>query len=66
MVKCVTYVLQLYQGSQRTSPPQFTPQSLPSKLVEMWEKLPQSIKEETDNDRAKEAIKNWIFNCNVD
>ena len=48
------------QRTQRSFPPQSNIGSLPHKLVEMWEQMPDNIKIESCPEKAFKAIKQWI------
>ena len=50
---------QTRQRMQRTFPPQSTRGSLLSRMVEVWESIPELIKAEEDWDCAKAKIKTW-------
>ena len=47
------------QSTKRSLPPQLTGGTLISRLVEMWEILPEEVKSVHEPDRAKHLIKNW-------
>ena len=49
------------QATQRSLPPQPTPGSLVTRIVEMWEKMPTHVKEAKDYGAAKARIKDWIL-----
>ena len=55
---------QTRQASQRTFPPQFTRGSLLSRMVEVWERLPQVVKSEENLESAKSKIKTWAEDFN--
>ena len=50
---------QTRQVTQRTFPPQPTRGSMLSRMVEVWEKLPQVVKAEENKESAKTKIKTW-------
>ena len=50
---------QTRQRTQRTFPPQFTRGSLLSRMVEVWERLPNEVKTAEDWEFAKRNIKTW-------
>ena len=50
---------QTRQATQRTFPPQSTQGSLLSRMVEIWEQLPEKVKEENNWEAAKAGIKTW-------
>ena len=52
---------QTRQTTQRTFPPQSTRGSLLSRMVEVWEKLPQVVKEEENWESVKAKIKTWTL-----
>ena len=48
------------QSTQRTFPPQNTRGTLISRLVELWEMLPQEVKECNELEKAKLLIQKWV------
>ena len=57
---------QTRQSTQRAFPPQPVKESLLSRVVEIWEKLPENIKQEKDKEVVKSKIKTWSLSVEKD
>ena len=56
---------QTRQATQRTFPPQSTNGSLLSRIVEVWEQLPEIVKEEEKLEAVKAGIKTWTVEVHL-